>query len=114
MTLLSLLPIIAVTALLSSAFTLALAYLIARRFMTERAEQGIRLFIKRFREEVGPVIEERVKKGVRDGFSSLASREVLRDTTRNMAKSGVDFVGDTLKPLWRSRNRRPPFDTDES
>lgn len=82
--------------------------------MRERAEYGAELFIKKFKDEVGPVIEERVKKGVKDGFSSLASREVIRDTTRNMARTGADIVGDTLKPLLKSKRRPSRYDNDDN
>jgi hypothetical protein len=107
---LALLPVIFITAFVSSAITLLLAYLLLKPLLKERGEQGIRLFIRRFKEEVGPIIEERVRKGVRDGVTSLVSKESLRDTTINMARSSVDFFGDTFKPLLKSRPKRnvPP------
>ena len=93
-----------------------------QHIMREHAEKNAQRFIEHFKKEVGPVIEERVKKGVKDGVASIPSREVLRETTRTMAKTGVDIVGDTLKPFLGRRGpnrsdqkpRKPSeFDTDD-
>lgn len=113
--------VILLTALLSSLFTLGLAYYFLRKLIQERGEETVKEITERFKNEVGPELEQRVAQGVRSGFASLPSREVIRDTTRNMAKTGVDIVGDTLKPFlkpkssYRSnkdRYRDDPLDPD--
>lgn len=103
---------IILTAVLSSLFTLGLGYYVMRRLLQEHAQKNANKFIDQVKEEIGPVIEERVKQGVKDGVASIPSREVLRETTRTMAKTGVDIVGDTLKPLLNKRGnpRRSRFD----
>ena len=73
-------------------------------------EKGLADAIEQFKAEVGPEIEDRVKKGVMEGFKSLPSKEVLRDTTRSIAKTGLDIMGDGLKMATRPRTqgtRRP-------
>lgn len=109
----TLLSIIA-TALLSSLFTLVLALHYFRKYAQPRYESAVQQAIERFKAEVGPEIEQRVKQGMLEGVKSLPSREILRDTTRNIAKTGLDIMGDGLKLATRSRPRRPgtPLDDD--
>lgn len=112
--------VIILTAILSSLMTLGIAYYFIRRMVQERGDQTVRDITERLKNEVGPELEKRVAQGVRSGFASLPSREVIRDTTRNMAKTGVDLVGDTLKPFLkqksqlrgRERYRDDPLDPD--
>ncbi len=112
--------VIILTAVLSSLLTLGVAYYFIRKLVQERGEKTVREITERFKNDVGPELEKRVAQGVRSGFASLPSREVLRDTTRNMAKTGVDIVGDTLKPFLkqkgnyrtRDRYRDDPLDPD--
>ncbi|MGB3622889.1 hypothetical protein FT643_02620 [Ketobacter sp. MCCC 1A13808] len=112
------------TALLSSFFTLGLAQYIFNKRLKHRLENELSEAIARIKAEVGPEVEARVKKGVMEGFKSLPSREVLRDTTRSIAKTGLDIMGDGLKMATRPRTttkgqpkpgRRPgatPLDED--
>lgn len=102
------------TALLSSVFTLAIGYYILRRQARDRYDIAIKEAIERFKAEVGPEIEQRVKQGMLEGVKSLPSREVIRETTRTIAKTGLDLMGDSLKMATRSRTRKPgtPLDDD--
>lgn len=103
------------TALLSSLLTLGIAHYVFQKRFKNRYEQGVQDAIDKFKEEVGPEIEARVKKGVMEGFKALPSREILRDTTRTIAKTGLDIMGDSLKMTKRPpRTRRPgtPLDDD--
>jgi|GEM_PF-3294382 len=101
--------VILITALLSSFLTIAIAYYIIKQQIQTHAEERINQIITQFENEIGPIIEARVKQGVRDGVASIPSREVIRETTRTIAKTGADIVGDTLKPLLnRSPGRRTP------
>ena len=65
----TLLTIIA-TALLSSLLTLGIAHYIFQKRVKSRYEQGVQDAIDKFKEEVGPEIEARVKRGVMEGFKS--------------------------------------------
>lgn len=94
------------TALLSSLLTLGIAHYIFQKRFKHRLEQGVTDAIERFKEEVGPEIEARVKQGVVEGIKSLPSREMLRDTTRTIAKTGLDIVGDGLKLATRPSRPR--------
>ncbi|PCJ42371.1 MAG: hypothetical protein COA99_08245 [Moraxellaceae bacterium] len=113
---------IIITAVLSSLFTISLGFFLIQRFWRENAEKTTQKYLERLKEEMGPVIEERVKKGVkrgvkegvRDGISSMASGDVIRETTRSMAKTGVDIVGETLKPLLSRRTTRHSRYRDEN
>ena len=95
------------TALLSSVLTLSIALHYFRKHAKPRYEKAVDDGIEKFKAEVGPEIEQRVRKGVLDGIKSLPSREVLRDTTRTIARTGLDIVGDGLKIATRPRPRRP-------
>lgn len=96
-------------ALLSSLFTLSIVILVIQKRFRKRYEKGLQDAIDKFKAEAGPEIEARVKQGVVDGFKSLPSREMLRDTTRSIAKTGLDIMGDSLKLATRpSRTRQTP------
>ena len=41
-------------------------------------------------------VEEAVRRGVMDGVTRLATREVIEGTTRNIARTGADFVEERL------------------
>lgn len=107
---LSQLSIVIGTALLSSLFTLGIGYLVLHRYMRSQFEAGLREAIRRINAEVGPEIEARVKKGVRDGVKSLPSREVLKETTRNMARTGAELVNEGIKPFLKMRRTRTESD----
>lgn len=94
--------IIILTAVLSSLMTLGIAYFFIKKLVQERGEKTVNEITEKIKNEVGPELEQRVAQGVRSGFASLPSREVIRDTTRNMAKTSVDLVGDTLKPFLKT------------
>lgn len=103
------------TAALSSLLTLSIALHYFRKHGKPRYEQAVKDAIEKFKAEVGPEIEQRVRQGVLEGIKSLPTREVLRDTTRTIAKTGLDIVGDGLKIATRTRPRRPggtPLDDD--
>ena len=95
------------TAILSSTLTLLVATHFFRKYAKPRYEKAVTEAIERFKAEVGPEIEQRVKQGVLEGIKSLPTREVLRDTTRTIARTGLDIVGDGLKIATRTRPRRP-------
>lgn len=101
------------TALLSSIFTLAIGFYILRKHAGTRYDNAVKDAIERFKVEVGPEIEQRVKQGMLEGVKSLPSKEVLRDTTRTIAKTGLDLVGDSLKLATRSRSKRPGTPLDD-
>lgn len=110
------LGVVIATALLSSLFTLGIGYMVLNRYMRKQYEAGLKEAIRRINAEVGPEIQTRVKQGVREGVKALSSREVLKETTWNMAKTGAELVNEGIKPFLKKRRTRAESDmlnTDE-
>lgn len=102
------------TALASAWLTCALMaawlrYRVRPRLLAQLDEE-FRLRLKEASDVLALRVEEAVRKGVREGFTSLASREVLQGTTRNIARTGAGLVEDSLG---RILGRRPPRDSDQ-
>lgn len=51
-------------------------------------------------------VEDAVRRGVMDGFTRLASKEVIEGTTRTIAKTGADFVEDSFGRIFGRRPTR--------
>lgn len=97
---------IVATALLASAFTLAMIAFYLERFFLPRLERDFQTQIDRAIEDLGRTVEERVKKGLLDGVASIPSTEVLQNTTRAVTQTGVDLVGAGLSALLGGRRDR--------
>lgn len=105
---------ISLTALLSATLTCSviawwLQYRVRPRFM-EQMDEEFRLRLKEASDVISARVEEAVRKGVRDGFTSLASKEVIQGTTRNIARTSAGFVEDSLG---RILGRRPSKGDDQ-
>lgn len=97
---------IILTAILSSLLTVAVgAWYIKRHY-----QQTIRPELDNLKREIGEEIEERVRKGVIDGVKGLSSKDVIRDTTMNLAKTGLDIFGTGLRLGPRGRGPLQPGD----
>lgn len=68
----------------------------ARPRLMAQLDEEFRLRLKEASDVISARVEEAVRKGVRDGFTSLASREVLEGTTRNIARTGAGLVEDSI------------------
>ncbi|MDY7094938.1 MAG: hypothetical protein SX243_18345 [Acidobacteriota bacterium] len=86
------------TAVLSSALTLTVAYLFFQR-RWEEEQQKLEQRLEEAIEELGIVIEDRVRRGVLDAIRQIPSAEVLSGTTRTVAQTGADLVGYGLSAL---------------
>lgn len=88
------------TALLGALFTcLLMSYWIRVRLwprLLADIDEEFRVRLKEASDVLGERVERSVRKGVVDGVTSLASREVLSGTTRNIARSGAGMVEDGL------------------
>ena len=73
------------------------------RLMAEIDEE-FRIRLQEASDVLGDRVERSVRKGVVDGVTSLASREVLSGTTRNIARGGAELVEESLG--WILRKRR--------
>jgi hypothetical protein len=105
---------IILTAILSSALTCTviawwLQHYARPRFL-EQMDEEFRARLKEASDVISARVEEAVRKGVREGFTSLASKEVIQGTTRNIARTGAGFVEDSLGKIL---GRRSPRDTDQ-
>lgn len=98
-----------VSAALSSALTLGVAYWLFRRRWLPRLEDELRareaaLDVKLA--AFGERLEGHVKKGIVDGVTAIPSSEVLRESGRSLARTGAEVVTAGLETLLGGRPRR--------
>ena len=91
-----------VTALLTSITTLALGHYFFEKKIKVDLEHKIEARI----DQLGDTIEERVRQGIISGVASIPSREVIKGTTRTMAKTGAEIVEDSLNTILGKRSPR--------
>lgn len=103
------LQLILATALASSLLTSALLYALFRWRLLPELEARMAAA----REDFSRSIERSVRKGLLDGVSALPSREVLQDTTRTIARTGMELVGDSLT-AWLGGARRGRRSSDRA
>lgn len=97
-----------VTAVLSAALTCSviaywLQYRVRPRFMSQLDEE-FRQRLKEASDVMAARVEDAVSRGVREGFTSLASKDVIQGTTRTIARTGAGFVEDGIGKIF---GRRP-------
>lgn len=100
------LAIVVGTALLSSLFTLGLAYWVYLRKIRPRLEQEIERKLARMEEELGHLIRARVRQGVLDAVAALPSASVLRETQKTVARTAADLVEGGLAALWGEKPKK--------
>lgn len=88
-----------VTALLSSAATALALWWVFDKRIRPGLERDVDAKLAEALEELGTTVETKVRQGVLDGVSSIPSPEVLRDTTRTVARTGVALAEEGLKTL---------------
>ncbi len=92
---------ILVTAALTSCSTLLLALFWFRTRVRRQLDVAFEEKLQEVEERLGELIEQRVSEGVVKGVAAIPSREVLRDTTRNVARTGAELVEEGLDSLLR-------------
>ena len=95
-----------VTAVLSSACTLAAAWWFWERRLRRRLEERL----ETVREELGATIQQRVRQGILDGIAAIPTAEMLRGTQKSLADAAAELVRGGLSSLLGSSPRRPPRD----
>jgi hypothetical protein len=107
---------IAATALLSSLLTLALVAWWLRRRLLPESEQRLNALLAAKGEELGAEIEERVRRGARqgiaEGLSSLSSPERLAEglqgASQSVGRAARNLVGSGLSGLMGGGRKPPP------
>lgn len=101
--------IIVLTSLLSSILTATVMWLIIR-VLFKKYRQQMEQELDIYTERVSQQIETSVKKGIVEGIQSLPSVDVLRGTTRTMAKTGAELMGGGFNTIFgkRGAGTRPP------
>lgn len=74
--------------------------------MAEDLEELLGREAERAADLMAEKVEEGVRRGVIDGVTQLPTREVLQDTTRNMARTSVEIVESRLGSIFGRRSRR--------
>jgi len=112
--------IIVATAVLSAGLTTAGAYWLYRKRLRRELDEQLAAALVQLEERLqaalgslGAVVEERVRQGVVKGVASLPSSDVLADTTRTVAKTGVELAGGALGALLGRRPRSPKREPPE-
>ncbi|HEX9733463.1 MAG TPA: hypothetical protein VGG06_15945 [Thermoanaerobaculia bacterium] len=98
------------SAALSSALTLGVAWWLFRRRWLPRLEDELRAREAALDAKLaafGQRLEVHVKKGIVDGVTAIPSSEVLRESTRSLARTGAEAVSAGLERLLGGRPRRP-------
>ena len=107
---------ILLTALASAGLTLAMIALWMHFWMAPRMARDLEELLSEQSERAADLmaekVEEGVRRGVRDGVTQLPTREVLQDTTRNMARTSVEIVESRLGTIFGGRRRRPRTDDE--
>ncbi len=92
---------------LSSLFTLAVVGLWFNFSLRPKLKHELTLFFEEQGEKASNRIAERVeeagKRGVVEGVKSLSTRDVLQDTTRNLAKTSAEIVEERLGSFLKGR-----------
>lgn len=92
---------------LSSLFTLAVVGLWLNFSVRPSLKRELEQFFAEQGEQASNRIAERVesavKRGVVEGVKSLSTRDVLQDTTRNLAKTSAEIVEERLGSFLKGR-----------
>lgn len=96
--------VIIATAMLSSALTLGLGWLLVQRSIKREAERRLR----DLHDEIARTVEIRVKRAVVESLAEMNTVDVLRDTTWKAAKSGSDLLSDGINVLLGKMRRNEP------
>ncbi len=96
-----------ISALLSSLVTLSIGLLFYRRYVRPSLERRL----QDLHQDIGRLVETRVRKAMAEALHDLSPTDVLRDRTWQVARSGADIVNEGLNALLgRAKKREGPAD----
>ncbi|MFZ5756259.1 MAG: hypothetical protein ACOY3X_05115 [Pseudomonadota bacterium] len=104
------LQMVLATAVITAIVTTVLLCAVFRWWMLPRLEARLAAQIEASRDDFARALERSVRKGLADGVAMLPSREVLQDTTRTLARTGMELVGDSLGAWLGGRRGRRSTD----
>lgn len=90
------------SAVFSSALTYAVAWYAYRRHIRVQMERRI----QDLHEDIGRIVEIRVRKALGEALNDTTTADILRDRTWQAARTGADFVNDGLNVLLGRNKRR--------
>lgn len=93
--------VIMATAILSSAITLACAWLWLQRSWRQEMEKRL----DALHDDIGRTVEVRTRRAVAEALADINAGDVLRDATWKAARSGSDFLSEGFTALFNKRKR---------
>ncbi len=104
---------IVLTALLSSALTIGLAWWLYERRLKAELDAQLEAAVAEVDdklqgalETLGDIVEVRVKQGILSGVAAIPSSEVLADTTKSVARTGAELASKGLSALFGIKKNR--------
>ena len=92
---------ILLSAVLSAAITLAVVAIWGQVYFMPRLRRSVRQDIdeeaRKASDLIAESVEEAVKRGINEGVRNLPTREMLEETSRSLARSSTELVGDIVK-----------------
>lgn len=93
--------VIVLTALLSSALTAFLVWLLLQRLWRRDLEQRLR----ELHDDIGRTVEMRTRRAVSEAMADSNAADALRDVTWKAARSGSDLLSDGISAIFGRRRR---------
>ena len=98
------------TALLTAAITVAVLALWAHYFLLPTLRRRLRADLEEEARNAADLIaarvEEAVKRGINDGVRNLPTREMIEETSRSLARTSTEMVGERLSRFFPKKGDR--------
>lgn len=97
------------TAVVTAAFTVATLALWAHYLLLPALRRGLRRDLDEEASKAADLIalrvEEAVKRGINDGVRNLPTREMIEETSRSLARTSSELVGERLSKFFGKKER---------
>ncbi|MBL7249406.1 hypothetical protein [Alloalcanivorax marinus] len=95
---------ILLTAVISSAITLFVVALWGHFYLQPRLKSGLKRELdeeaRKAADLIAASVEEAVKRGINEGVRNLPTREMLEETSRSLARSSTELVGERISKFF--------------